>query len=252
MTELDERMTELPSRMTPCMTRPGLSPTMRDEEEALASSEKTGKPRGRRRRAPEPEERLRDAERSRERIITAAIEEFAAHGYAGARVAAIAAHAGVNQQLISYYFGGKQGLYDALRETWLEQEATIADPARPVDEVIAGYFDANAANLQGGRLLLWQALGDAPGNVVAQQQEDIAPAVEDLRRRQREGELTSAYDAEFILLVVWAAAMATVSLPHVIRGAYGAEPDSAEFRDRFLPQLQRLFRPGPPPDPGTV
>jgi hypothetical protein len=45
------------------------------------------------------------------------------------------------------------------------------------------------------------------------------------------------------VLVTWAAAMSPITLPEVIRGTYGVDPDSAEFRERFLPQLQRLFRP---------
>lgn len=197
------------------------------------------------RRAPEPEQRQRDAERTRERIMAAATEEFAAHGYAGARVANIAARAGVNQQLISYYFGGKQGLYDALNQRWLAEEATFANPGRPIEEIIAGYFDATATQPAGARLLLWQALGDVPGGSVAAQEADIAGnVIEDLRRRQREGELTSDYDAEFILLVVWSAIMAQVAVPHVVRGAYRTDPGSTAFRERFLPQLQRLFQPG--------
>jgi AcrR family transcriptional regulator len=195
------------------------------------------------RRAPEPEQRQRDAERTRERILAAATEEISAHGYAGARVANIAARAGVNQQLISYYFGGKQGLYDALNQRWLAEEATFANPGRSVEEIIAGYFDATAAQPAGARLLLWQALGDVSGGSVAAQEAEIADnVIDDLRRRQREGELTSDYDAEFILLVVWSAIMAQVAAPHVVRGAYQADPGSAEFRERFLPQLQRLFR----------
>ena len=68
------------------------------------------------RRSPKPEERQRDPERTRRLILEAAGAEFAAKGYAGARIAAIAARAGVNQQLISYYFDGKEGLYRAMSE----------------------------------------------------------------------------------------------------------------------------------------
>ncbi len=50
----------------------------------------------------------------RGRILFAAIEEFASKGLAGARTAEIAARAGVNKQLIFYYFGSKRGLYDAV------------------------------------------------------------------------------------------------------------------------------------------
>jgi TetR/AcrR family transcriptional regulator len=53
---------------------------------------------------------------ARERILAAALSEFAAEGAAGARTARIAARAGVNKQLLHYYFGAKAGLYRAVVE----------------------------------------------------------------------------------------------------------------------------------------
>lgn len=49
---------------------------------------------------------------SKSLIFSAALAEFSEHGYAGARVARIAQRAGVNKQLIFYYFGSKAGLYE--------------------------------------------------------------------------------------------------------------------------------------------
>ena len=63
------------------------------------------------RRSPTGQERKRDPERTRERILDAAVVEFGEHGFAGARTSAIARRAGVNEQLISYYFDSKEGLY---------------------------------------------------------------------------------------------------------------------------------------------
>jgi AcrR family transcriptional regulator len=51
---------------------------------------------------------------ARERILRAGLQEIAAHGVAGARTARIAARAGVNKQLIHYYFRSKTGLYEAV------------------------------------------------------------------------------------------------------------------------------------------
>lgn len=47
------------------------------------------------------------------RLIAAASEEFALHGFASARVRAIADAARVNLAAVNYYFGGKEGLYRA-------------------------------------------------------------------------------------------------------------------------------------------
>jgi AcrR family transcriptional regulator len=62
-------------------------------------------------------------------IIDASRAEFAQYGYAGARVARIAASAGVNKQLIFYYFGSKEGLFDAVTRDSLDRLAETVDSA---------------------------------------------------------------------------------------------------------------------------
>src|SRR4051812_11098028 len=73
--------------------------------------------------------RERNPQRSRERILGAALAEFAAKGFAGARVEAIARRAGLSKQLISHHFGGKSGLYRAVmnRRRHVSGDAIVAD-----------------------------------------------------------------------------------------------------------------------------
>lgn len=54
---------------------------------------------------------------ARDAILAAARSEFAAKGLPGARVNEIAERAGVNKQLIYYYFGSKDKLYRAALES---------------------------------------------------------------------------------------------------------------------------------------
>ena len=56
------------------------------------------------------------AAESRQRILDAALGEFATHGLAGARTEQIAAAAGVNKALLYYYFESKEKLYAATLE----------------------------------------------------------------------------------------------------------------------------------------
>lgn len=58
--------------------------------------------------------RKRDREASRRALLAAGIEIFSAQGYDAATTRAIAAAAGLNEQLISRYFGGKAGLLAAI------------------------------------------------------------------------------------------------------------------------------------------
>src|SRR5215471_14400346 len=52
---------------------------------------------------------------TKHRLQEAAEREFARYGFAGGRVARIARAARTNQRMVYHYFGGKQGLYDAVR-----------------------------------------------------------------------------------------------------------------------------------------
>src|SRR6266705_3122704 len=66
------------------------------------------------------------------RIVAAAREEFAKRGFAGARVAQIARMAGVNKQLLFYYFHSKRGLFQAvLAQSAGELETALAELAYP-------------------------------------------------------------------------------------------------------------------------
>ena len=66
------------------------------------------------------------------RIVAAAREEFAKRGFAGARVEQIARRAGVNKQLLFYYYHSKRGLFQAvLAEAAGELEAALSNLALP-------------------------------------------------------------------------------------------------------------------------
>jgi len=58
----------------------------------------------------------KDPEANRARILEAAIDEFAARGFKGASMDAIAARTHTTRALINYYFGAKEGLYIAVLE----------------------------------------------------------------------------------------------------------------------------------------
>lgn len=65
----------------------------------------------------------------RDRILEAAEREFAAHGFAGARMERIAALAEVNKQLLFHYFGSKAELHDAAIVAALRRAEVRASPA---------------------------------------------------------------------------------------------------------------------------
>jgi AcrR family transcriptional regulator len=60
--------------------------------------------------------RTRDADRTQQEILRAAMSEFAELGLGGARIDSIAERAGVNKRLIYYYFASKDELFLAVLE----------------------------------------------------------------------------------------------------------------------------------------
>src|SRR6266851_4836508 len=61
-----------------------------------------------------------EAARTKERLVQAAIKEFAEHGLSGARVERIAERAEINKQAIYYYFKDKDDLYSFALERCYE------------------------------------------------------------------------------------------------------------------------------------
>ena len=80
-------------------------------------------------------------ERSRERILAAALEVFAAKGFEAASISEITEAAGVSRGLVSYYFATKEQLAAELLDRWLDGiTAILTIPGTP-DERLAGIID---------------------------------------------------------------------------------------------------------------
>jgi TetR/AcrR family transcriptional regulator len=197
------------------------------------------------RRSPTPQERQRDPDRTRKLILDAAAAEFAAHGYAGARIGAIAARAGVNQQLISYYFDGKEGLYQAVSQHWPQRQSALVPPGTPMSEQLRSYALETMNNPDGVRLLAWNGLEYAGPHSDPERAPTVGPiqdSIEELRTAQANGQLPTELDPACLTIMLMAAAMAPTTLPHVIEGVCRTDPHSAEFIEHYADQVALLAR----------
>jgi AcrR family transcriptional regulator len=202
------------------------------------------------RRAPAPHERQRDPERTKAKIIEAAVEEFSAKGFTGARVSEIAARAGVNQQLIAYYFDGKEGLYREIGRLWRSYEASeFPDDMDPV-EMIKHYVRASVDLKQGSRMLAWEGLADTGTDLVAEEARErdtrLRHEVEQIRGRQLAGELDPRLDPAAVHLIALSAANALTVYPQLARGVFGVKAITPELVEHYAEQLALLLsaRPG--------
>jgi TetR/AcrR family transcriptional regulator len=196
------------------------------------------------RRAPAPHERQRDPERTKARILEAAIEEFSAKGFAGARVSDIAARAGVNQQLIAYYFDSKAGLYREIGRRWRAYEVQAFPEDMDFAEMNKRYVRASVDKRLGGRLLAWEGLADTgEDNDEAQERNArLRHEVEQIRQRQRAGELDDRFDPAALLLITMSAANALAVYPQLARGLFGTDSSSPELVEHYAEQLAQVIR----------
>jgi AcrR family transcriptional regulator len=171
-------------------------------------------------------------------LIEAAAEEFGEHGFAGARIGAIAARAGVNQQLISYYFDGKEGLYRALQERWRSISGGVSRPEASLAEIVGEYLRVNRERRAWARVLVWDGMS---GGSVADDPGFFEAMVADMRRRQEAGEVAEELDPAYVLLALFTAGLAPTAIPQVARNITGLPPDSAEFQEKYAEQLALII-----------
>ena len=106
-------------------------------------SVRTGKGEAKGTPKPARKKATRDPERTRASVLAAATRSFVENGFNGARIDRIAERAGVNKQLIYYYFGSKEQLYiavldaaySALRSAEADLHLDALDPVEGIREL---------------------------------------------------------------------------------------------------------------------
>lgn len=195
--------------------------------------------------------RERNAERSRERLLDAAREEFAQHGYAGARVGAIARRAGLNKQLISHHFGGKRGLYHAVMgERRLRGGEELEQAPTSLSDALRVYFERARNDPEWVRVLLWESLEghDTDTETDTDDVRPIATSAGPRRARyldrvawieaeQSAGRLPADLDPSLLLLTLLGGALYPALLPDVCELMTGSRPDDDAFASRYSDHL---------------
>jgi len=187
----------------------------------------------------------RHPERTRERILAAALQEFSAKGLAGARVDRIARRARVNKRMLYHYFGNKDDLYREILRRKLQQRAAWA-AAAPDDpgETLAHWFELACEDRHWVRLVEWEALavGSGPVQSEADRRRAFASGVAKLRSVQAKGLLPRDLDAGHLLLAMLGLTTFPLAFPQVTRLVTGRGPDDPVFRKQRAAFLRRFAR----------
>ncbi|GGX69745.1 TetR/AcrR family transcriptional regulator [Streptomyces minutiscleroticus] len=100
-----------------------------------------------------------DATETKRRLKKAAVEEFARHGLAGARVDRIAENAAANKRSIYMHFGTKEELFDmVVADSMVELAQAVSIDASDLAEYAGELFDQLEQRPHVRRLYLWAGL----------------------------------------------------------------------------------------------
>lgn len=187
-------------------------------------------------------------ERTKERVLNAAIEEFGGHGLAGARVEKIAKRAKVNKQALYYHYGDKDSLFQAALLFGYASSFRLADidwrndkrtPTELMSIIVGDFFDLVANNKKHisliadenrskGRHLTKKALEQ-----IRHSTQNTITAIESvLRRGQEAGEFSKDIDPIELYLFIVGQPIFYFNHRYTLSGILGRKTDAEEWAAR--------------------
>jgi AcrR family transcriptional regulator len=194
--------------------------------------------------------RRRDAEQTRAEILQIAADEFAEHGFAGARVDRIAAQMRTTKRMIYYYFGSKEDLYLAVLERAYaairraEQEIDVdhLDPISAIRRLAELTFDHHEANPSFLRLVSIENIHRAEHLRRSSQIANLnVPVIDLIARILDRGYASGAFvrkvDAIDLHMMISAFCVFRVSNQHTFGVLFDRDLTSPDLRDRYRKML---------------
>lgn len=185
----------------------------------------------------------RDPQRTQDRILAAALAEFSAEGFAGARVARIARRARVNKRMLYHYFGNKEDLFRGIFDRKLvERAGWLTEAPADLGASLAYWFRMACEDSDWIRLIQWEALahGDEPVIREEERRASFRQALGDLRARQQRGLLPADLDAGHLLLAIMGLVAYPLAFPQLTRMVTGRSATDADFRAERAEFLRRF------------
>jgi AcrR family transcriptional regulator len=194
--------------------------------------------------------RQRDAEQTRAEILQIAADEFAEHGFAGARGDRIAAQMRTTKRMIYYYFGSKEDLYVAVLERayaairQAEQEIDVdhLDPIAAIRRLAELTFDHHEANPSFLRLVSIENVHRAEHLRRSSQIAGLnVPAIDLIARILERGYASGAFvrrvDAIDLHMMISAFCVFRISNQHTFGVIFDRDLTSPELRGRYRQML---------------
>jgi AcrR family transcriptional regulator len=198
-----------------------------------------------------------DPHGTRQRIFDAAVDEFSAHGSAGARVDRIAERAQANKESIYRYYGTKDELLTRVLDEVLDERGEEMLPGtddlpRYVAESVAHF----AAHPEFPRLHTWEGLegdGTLDPATTERRRAHYERKAADIAAQQREGRVDPALDPRLLMLVLHSLSGYWFTQPQTVELTLGhrPQPDDLEAYEAFLAECVRRIVTPPTPSPAV-
>lgn len=206
--------------------------------------------------APPSGRRGRASKISRERILDAALVEFATHGYEGATTASVARRIGVTQPLIHYHFGSKEALWRSAVEMAFAQLAPLLaglgsdQPEGNAQErlrtTLQRFVRFSAQHPEVSRLIIAESAVPGPRLqwMTEKHLRPLLAGLEENFRAARTAGVVKDLSLESLVFIFLGA------LPHFFDGAplieilWGIDPSSPERVEAFADTLAEVFTAG--------
>ena len=185
----------------------------------------------------------RNPERTRERILSAALQEFAANGFAGARVDAIARRAAINKRMLYHYFGDKEHLFrEVLRRKIAERQASAEGLSGDPAESLPFWFKLSCKDADWVRLLEWEALQEADKKLIdGNSRRALATrALGRIRQQQALGYLSGEFEPRHLLLAMRSLTMFPMAFPQLTRLITGQPVSDPHFQKKYAEFLRKF------------
>jgi TetR/AcrR family transcriptional regulator len=195
-----------------------------------------------------------DPQRTREKILARATAEFAARGYSGARVDAIARRCGLAKNMLYHYFGSKEGLFIAVLERMYEtlragqRDFAIrgSDPVEAMRQLVAHTFAALAEHGEAIALLNDENLhkgrhAKRSKRIRALYDPLVDTIREVLRRGADQGIFRRDIDPVTLYLSLSSLAYHYLSNQHTLNTAFGIDFTAAARRKAWLAHITDMI-----------
>ena len=190
------------------------------------------------------------AENTRANIIDVATREFSDKGFAGARIDEIAEKTNSSKRMIYYYFGGKEGLYQAvleqayggIREREEAQNFDAMSAEQALREMVVHTFDYHMAHPDFVRLvmnenILHGAHIEGVAGIKNRNRSVVTAMKRMVDRGVQEGVFREGIDPLDLHMTISALCFYNVSNRYTLRAIFGIDTSVAKTRNKRREQV---------------